>query len=284
MKKMVKRISIAVFWVALVAGTFCLLSFTQAKQNATPVNKVAVFIENTEEAMFIDPPEVKQLALDHGDRLDGQLWGTVNPYDLERLFNEHPAVEQSQVVKHLNGSLSIRIRQRRPIARLMNSAQEGFYLDQLGRPMPLFSKSTARVPVFSGAFSASYARTYFRHLATQTTFFDSLSLSQQLLESFFRIAHFIDRSPFWRAQIQQVYYDGHKLYAIPLAGEHRIVLGDANRIEEKFAKLMVMYKRGFPLVGWNRYSEINLEYAGQVVCKKSPAFQSSLEKPKKKKA
>ena len=52
-------------------------------------------------------------------------------------------------------------------------------------------------------------------------------------------------------------------------GNHKIIFGDANDIEEKFKKLKIFYTEGLNKTdGWNKYSVINVKYKNQVVCTK----------------
>ena len=37
--------------------------------------------------------------------------------------------------------------------------------------------------------------------------------------------------------------------------------------EQKFRKLLAFYRNIAPEKGWTRYSEVNLKYKGQIVCK-----------------
>ena len=46
----------------------------------------------------------------------------------------------------------------------------------------------------------------------------------------------------------------------------RIKIGDIENIDNKFTKLINLYKEGFSEFGWDNYSEVKLEFEGQVVC------------------
>ena len=58
---------------------------------------------------------------------------------------------------------------------------------------------------------------------------------------------------------------------VPLVGDQKIVFGSASSIEEvegKFKKLTIFYNEAMPYEGWTTYSEINLKFEDQIVCKK----------------
>jgi len=75
--------------------------------------------------------------------------------------------------------------------------------------------------------------------------------------------------PFMNALTEQLVVDEKKdVCIIPKLGHHKIILGDAEDIENKFKRLEIFYKQGMPPEGWNIYKEINLKYKDQVVAKK----------------
>jgi len=41
-----------------------------------------------------------------------------------------------------------------------------------------------------------------------------------------------------------------------------------DQVKDKFTRLKIFFKEGLPYEGWDKYSEINLIYNGQVVCRK----------------
>ncbi len=74
---------------------------------------------------------------------------------------------------------------------------------------------------------------------------------------------------FMNALIEQVYVTNRGEYIlIPKLGDQKIILGPYENVADKFKRLKVFYKEGMPYEGWQKYSEINLKYKGQVVCRK----------------
>ena len=52
---------------------------------------------------------------------------------------------------------------------------------------------------------------------------------------------------------------------IPRVGNQRILLGDADSLDNKFRNLYIFYKQALPRAGWGTYRTINIKYANQVV-------------------
>ena len=72
--------------------------------------------------------------------------------------------------------------------------------------------------------------------------------------------------------IGQAYLDQYGDFVlIPLVGEQKIIFGFASsnqQVEDKFRRLKIFYEEGMPFEGWQKYSEINLKYDGQIVGRK----------------
>ena len=83
------------------------------------------------------------------------------------------------------------------------------------------------------------------------------------------VVRVIDRSEFWKAQVEQINVtkDG-QIELVPRVGDHLLILGTAQDVENKLQRLMNFYEKGLDNVGWNKYRSISVAYENQVVCKK----------------
>jgi cell division protein FtsQ len=80
---------------------------------------------------------------------------------------------------------------------------------------------------------------------------------------------YLNNDSFWSAQIDQIYVDSHdEIDLIPRVGNHVIHLGTTGDMEDKFRNLRAFYDKVLPEVGWNMYSNINIEYKDQIVCRR----------------
>ena len=130
-----------------------------------------------------------------------------------------------------------------------------FYVDQYGVKMPLSEQFTARVPVASGNI--------FERLEKSDSVYSFVG------NQVFKIASYVDKHPFYKALIEQIFVKAdNELILVPKIGSHIIVFGDANKMEIKFKKLLAFYREGLSRIGWNTYRSIDLRFDGQVICKK----------------
>lgn len=268
MKEKLKKIAIVSVWVILVTGLFISLAFANKKQHEITGKSLTINIEKDEENYFIEQSDIKQLLHEKGDSIINQPITTVNINELEKALNSHPAVSNANVFVTGNGDLSINVKQRVPIVRVYNWDNENYYIDSEASLMPISDKYSARVLIANGYINEPYSK---RYMYTITTIMEhDFARQSSILDDIYLVADFIYKNSFWKAQIKQLYInEDREIELIPVAGNHKIILGDSKEIEYKFDKLMTFYKEGLNTTGlWETYSVINLKFKNQIVCTK----------------
>ena len=250
-------------WIVVLSIIIITLGFVDNSSKQTAFSKPIINIDYETENRFINENDILSQILNKNDT--GEL--LLNDFSVthieEKLSNNH-SIKDVQVYKTVDGKLVVNVQQRRPIVRIF-SRNESYYIDDKGNLMPLSNKYTARLLVVSGNLSESFAK---RYKFNYNNLNDSLQ-DKTLLDDIYKIANFIDKSEFWKAQIEQIDVNKlHEFELIPKVGNHKIVLGEVGDLEGKFEKLMIFYKKGLNKTGWNEYSVINLKYKNQVVCTK----------------
>ncbi len=82
-----------------------------------------------------------------------------------------------------------------------------------------------------------------------------------------QLIEFIERDDFWRAQIAQLHIDAKgKVVFLPQVGNQNIEFGKPEDVDSKFRKLMVFYQKVLPVMGWDRYKRVNVEFHNQIIC------------------
>jgi cell division protein FtsQ len=119
--------------------------------------------------------------------------------------------------------------------------------------MPLSEKLTARVPVFTG-------------------FPDNKTLRKKdslLLSDISKTAQFIFSDPFWMAQVSQINITSSRQFEIsPSIGNHKVIFGNAENIDEKFNRLHLFYKQVLAKTGMDAYGIIDVRFNRQVIATK----------------
>lgn len=254
-------------WSLLVALFFATVGFTDTRMHSVPCSGVEAAVLDTLGHSFIDAAGIQQLVKDkYGDVLEKPV-GAINMALLEKIMLNNPFVADARVFSTIDGKLHIEVYQRDPLVRVINFANQSFYIDDEGVFMPMSEKYTARVPVANGYI---FTREAERKVQTYTVeeLRDTTTAISRVFQVF-EVAKYIRQHQFWDAQIEQIYVNVKgEMELIPRVGDHVIVLGDGKDLDEKFEKLYLFYKEGLSKTGWNKYSVINLKYHHQVVCTK----------------
>lgn len=137
----------------------------------------------------------------------------------------------------------------------MVAGVENYYVDNDKRFFPTTINHAAYVPVVSGRVTQSF-----------------------ITNELFDFISFLEMNEFWNAQIEQIYVrDDMKVELVPRVGDGVILLGRLDGYEKKLSNLEKLYVYGFNKLGWDKYSVINLQYEGQVVCKRTPNFKAQTQ-------
>ena len=210
-----------------------------------------ITIKNSEENLFIDANDIRKLLkAGAGTEIKGKKISDINLKKLEQLLRDNVWIRKAEMWFDNRNVLHVEVYEREPIARIFTTAGNTFYIDSTEKKLPLSDKLSARVPVFTGFTDKKVYSTK-----------DSL-----LLTEIKDIATFINNDPFWMSQVAQVNITRERNFELsPVVGDHLIKLGNGKGIEKKFDRLMIFYKQVLAQKGFDSYSTIDVQYAGQVV-------------------
>jgi len=243
---------------------FTLLGFVGKKQHETICWKLDVQVEGDSSKRYIDEKLIASLANGATDKIVGKPVNEIDIASIHKKLAENSSVKEAHVYTTVDGRCVVHVQQRTPVARIFNSDGSSFYLDKDGFTMALSSYYTAKVPVYTGFLSEKIGSESVLDHAKDEEF-----LAATMLDDIYRFNDFISRNEFWKAQVEHVRISSdHEFEIIPRVGNHRILMGDADNLEEKFKKVMAFYANTLHTRDLNAYSTINVEYAGQVVCVK----------------
>ncbi|MBL1231635.1 MAG: hypothetical protein COA31_002845 [Flavobacteriales bacterium] len=252
-------------WIIALVLIIVGLSFANKNKLYMQLSKPVIDIDYNSENRFIDETDVLKEIIHNPQDTSKYLYAFDVTTIEERLKNNF-AIRDAQVYKTVDGKIVAWVKQNRPIARVINHKNESFYMDEDGYLMSLSEKYTARLLVINGNVKPSYNQYYKKNLSQLD---DSLA-TKTIIDELYQLAQLIDNSEFWKAQIEQVYVNKElEIELIPKVGNHIIVLGKPEHMEAKLNKLYYFYREGLSKTGWNEYSEINLSFNNQIVCKKN---------------
>jgi len=250
-----KAIGIGFSWVITLSGLIVLMSFIEGKKAAVKCTSLKVIIPGVQS--FLEKSEIDNILLSTGGPLVGRDLNKINIQRLERLLKENPFVESAKVYADMDGVVWVNVQQREPILRVLNLANQDYYIDKNGLKIPVSTNFTARVLVANGHIAEAFGRKI-----------DSLKTN--LAKDLYKTALFIQKDTLWNEQIEQLYVNEQsEIELIPRVGDHKILLGNADSLEVKFKNLLIFYKKAIPSVGWDAYKTINIKYTNQIVCERN---------------
>ena len=174
---------------------------------------------------------------------------------VERVLEADPFILNADVYIDAENQVHIHLQQREPVLRIIDQNGLTYYLDELGKKMPLSEHFTARVLVATGKIPP--------HVP------DFQNRKRHVLKDLFALSKRIRSDAFLQPMIEQIDIDKTKDFTlVPKLGKQKIILGDLTQLEDKIDRLKTFYNEGLSRTGWDRYRLINLKYNGQVVCTK----------------
>ncbi|WP_207428592.1 cell division protein FtsQ/DivIB [Pedobacter sp. SYSU D00535] len=265
---MLKRINwkavLTVFlWIISIGGVVALMSFIEVKKGDAKVTDIKVLIPGMES--FIDRDEIDAIILQNSGRLIGRSLASVDIQEIEEAIIANPYIKDAKVYADMDGVISIQIDQREPVLRILNYVNQDYYIDKEGLKVPVSHSYTPHVLVANGFIMEGFNG----KVDTMQT---------KLAKDLYKTAVFIERDTLWKEQIEQLYVNEQReIEMIPRVGNHKIILGDADSLKNKFRNLLIFYKKAIPRVGWDAYKTINIKYSNQIVCVKSGLDSTSIQ-------
>jgi cell division protein FtsQ len=217
--------------------------------------------------VLVTKEDIYNIVKKTGFILKGQPVRYIDAEKIESSIRRQLYIASAEVFLSMEGDVSITVVQRQPILRIFNQKGESYYLDGKGKVLPLNPDFSARVLIASGAIDEPLQRNL-NYSLDSVRAKDSM-VYRSVMNNLFRLATYIVKVPFLKAQIEQIYVDKNgEMELVPRVGNNIILFGDAENIADKFTRLYIFYRMGLNRTGWNSYPVINIKYQHQVVCSK----------------
>jgi len=249
-----QNILVRVLWS--IAGAALIVLFVVAwkakeEKKCTSI-QIELVGENTA-ALFMDEKEILQIIHEQGVE-EGLPIGDVNLNALEKYLQTIRWVKNVELFLDNTQTLQVKIEQRIPIARIFTASGNSFYIDKEGLQLPLKQLTVMRLPVFTNFPSDQ----------------EKLSKPDSLLLN--DILHFtkvVETDSFFIAQTAQVNIASNGDFElVPSVGDHIVLIGSVENIEDKLNRLYTFYKKVWVQSGLNAYQVIDCRFDNQIVALK----------------
>ena len=250
-KAPIKRIFSVVLWCAIGGAGLALIIAAINKKNSGLCKGMEIQINDDGNGIFLNKKDVVRLLEKEGLKdIQDKKVQLFNLHKFEEGLSKQPWIKDVQLYFDNNQILKVRITERQPEARIFMISGNSCYMDSSGKQLPVIAPMPLKLPVFTG------------YPAEKIGLRSDSILDHQIKE----ISAFLNRDPFWSNAIEQVNITPSKTFEmIPLIGNQVIEFGSGNDYENKFHRLLVFYKKVMTKTGFEKYTRINVEYAGQVI-------------------
>ncbi len=239
-----KKYIIHIKFLLLIILVVFLYGFA-SHRNSTKISKDFDVIFENGNNLFISYETVNKLLIQKLGTDKNQTKENINLNNLENFIQTNKMIENTEVFLKINGDLGVIIKQRTPILRIAKNSRS-YYLDRLGKIMPLSDNYSARVPISSSDIEENNSS-------------DIIYLASQIKDNVFLRKQIIGISQ----------KDSANQFELKTRiGDQVILFGSLNNMQNKFNKLKVFYQKVIADSTLNRYKTIDLKYKDQVVCTK----------------
>ena len=135
----------------MISLVIFLFSFTTKRNEQRKLKKSVVFFLNMNDR-FVQETMVNKLLIENKSQAQSIRKDALDLSKIEKTIDSNPMIERSEVFVSIDGVLKAVVKQKTPIARVINGS-ESFYVDYEGGKMPLSSNFAARVPLVSGGIN-----------------------------------------------------------------------------------------------------------------------------------
>ena len=239
MKKVATYLS---FFLLLMFLAF-LYGFTTKRNGGKKVKNTVVEFQAGDNN-FLTHSMVDKLLIQNNEFVKNQPKRLVDLHFLEANVSVNPYVEKAAVFLTVDGVLKTVIKQRTPIARIVDK-NESYYVDKYGVEIPLSTNFSARVPLVLGVKGA------------------------EEIKELTKLITIINSNSFFAKEIIAIQKNIQNEYTFTVrSGDYKIIFGELVDVSEKFKKLIAFYNKAFKDKTINNYKTINVKYHNQVVCTK----------------
>ncbi|MFT3904457.1 MAG: hypothetical protein QM727_14900 [Niabella sp.] len=258
-KRAIKRFFLTLMWLGVAVCMLVLIVAAMRAQDESLCKGYSVDIVGAQQdKLFTSEADIEKLIQTAaGGEVTGKRKADFDLVRMEDLLEQSAWVYDAELYFTNSDILKVKIVERKPLARVFTDKGLSFYIDEAGKQIPLSEKVSLDVPVFTG---------YVNKIKMNAE--DSV-----FLQNMIATASFISNDSFWNAQVAQINItncgaDCRSMEMIPVVGSHKVDLGDGSDIASKFHRLMLFYEQVLKRKGLDKYKEIDVQYAGQVIGKK----------------
>lgn len=248
----------AVLAVLFCIGLSLLLHASRERRAALACEHVEVELRDS--LRFVTEKQVKSWLDRNYGVCVGRRLDSLDLRKIEGLLLSRGPITGCEAWTDDDGVLHLDIRQRRPVLRFSYGDGLGYYVDEGGYIFPLHKDFTADVRVIEGDIPVRPAAGFSGYPESEE---DSTWIAGMLA---FEKA--VEGSRTWSGLVERtIVREGGDIAFNVTAGDELIIIGGADRLDEKLKGLEEYYRRIVPEKGEGYYKTVSLKYKNQIICR-----------------
>lgn len=193
--------------------------------------------------LFISREDVSKLLILKNGNASNVTKEVLDLNKLESVLNSNAIIEDAQVSVSVTGELSAKVKQKKPIARVITNTS--YYIDRNGKFMPLSDTYAERVPIVTGY------------------------VYKDELDVVYTMATKVLEDPFLKKNVVEIYQNKDRTIFLKLRQcDFKVHLGSLEELDKKINNLKAFYIKARRDKLIKKYSKVNLQFDNQVVCTK----------------
>lgn len=218
-------------------------SFARIKNQERKIQQINIAF-NEDDYPFLNETMVNNLLIQNFEGSSKVKKERVDLKKLENVLNANKYVDNSEVFCSIDGILSAKVKQKKPIIRVINE-NGSYYLDDKGDKVPLSENFTPRVPVYYGI------------------------ISENELKELVAVFSYIDKDEMLKHNIIDIKKSqkGNIIFSVR-DYDYKVIFGTESNMETKFKNYKAFLQHASKDILIKNYKSVNLIFTQQVICAK----------------
>jgi cell division protein FtsQ len=242
-----------VLFAVIVCGITSLLGFVVYRQQHAVCKRVEIQLEDAGDLKMFSQEEVASWVREVSGDLTGKRLDSVPLEMIRRRLLSETAMNSAEVFTTIDGRCVIKVKQRIPVMRVLETSGHTYYIDQEGYPVAI-RNHIFRLPLYTGNVKgAEYHKSV-------------MASEGSVLSELFKLNQTIMNNEFWKNQIEHAVINaGDEIQLIPRVGNHKILLAGGGDYKVQLSKVKSFYNHVVDHGDVNLYAVVDARFDGQIV-------------------
>lgn len=229
--------------LALIAYLVFAISYSGKMARNSTFSGIDIIVNDSAGSNFVSSEDVFNEISSISGKITSLSPATLNTDSLEAALNTIDKFERTNCVITKQRRLIINVTPMIPVARIFDLDSGSYYINRDGKHISADARYHIDVPVVVGSFDTEFTP-----------------------QSLVPILEYVKNSPTWNSLVTSINVSpDNDIILVPAIRGHVINFGDTTMMQDKFDRLLKMYRKVLPAKGWEYYDTISVKWQGQVV-------------------